>query len=107
MVGDREMNINEPPLSDKIDTDELHPFDDSMALAIIQLKELTVVERIIMLPRSRSYTPKYICCSYTKSTQKHAFRLKIYLLHWENTKKIVRTSNKCFKMVINLSKIIV
>jgi hypothetical protein len=35
MAGDREININEPPPSDKIDVDELHPFDDSMALAII------------------------------------------------------------------------
>jgi hypothetical protein len=35
MVGNREININEPPPSDKIDTDELHPSDDSMALAII------------------------------------------------------------------------
>jgi hypothetical protein len=53
MVGDREMNINEPPLSNKIDTDELHPFDDSMALAIIQSKELTIViskELIVMPP---------------------------------------------------------
>jgi hypothetical protein len=35
MAGDREININETPPSDKIDNDELHPSDDSMALAII------------------------------------------------------------------------
>jgi hypothetical protein len=43
MVGNREININEPPPSDKINVDELHPFDDSMAVAIIQPKELTIV----------------------------------------------------------------
>jgi hypothetical protein len=35
MAGDRKININEPPPSDKINTDELHPSNDSMALAII------------------------------------------------------------------------
>jgi hypothetical protein len=35
MAGDREIKINEPPLSDKIDVDELHPSDDSMAITII------------------------------------------------------------------------
>jgi hypothetical protein len=43
MIGDHEININEPPPSDKIDVDELHPSDDSMALAIIQPKELVIV----------------------------------------------------------------
>jgi hypothetical protein len=43
MAGDRDININEPPPSDKIDVDELHPSNDSMALAIVQPKELTVV----------------------------------------------------------------
>jgi hypothetical protein len=35
MAGDCEININEPPPSDKIDTDVLHPSDDSKALTII------------------------------------------------------------------------
>jgi hypothetical protein len=35
MADDRKININEPPPSDKIDANELHPSDDSMALAII------------------------------------------------------------------------
>jgi hypothetical protein len=35
MADDREININEPPPSDKIDIDKLHPSDDSMALTII------------------------------------------------------------------------
>jgi hypothetical protein len=35
MADDREININEPPPFDKINVDELHPSDDSMALAII------------------------------------------------------------------------
>jgi hypothetical protein len=54
MASDCEININEPPPSDKIDADELHPFDDSMALTIIQLKELAVVlskELFVTLPK--------------------------------------------------------
>jgi hypothetical protein len=35
MASNREININESPPSDKIDVDELHPSDDSMALTII------------------------------------------------------------------------
>jgi hypothetical protein len=35
MASDREININEPPPSDKINADELHPSDDSIAFAII------------------------------------------------------------------------
>jgi hypothetical protein len=53
MVGDREININDPPPSDKIDADELHPSDDSMALTIIQLKELTITS-----PKGIMPTPK-------------------------------------------------
>ena len=34
---------------------------------------LTYVERIIMLLRSWSWTPTYICHSYTGNAQKHAF----------------------------------
>jgi hypothetical protein len=43
MAGDREININEPPPFNKINADGLHPSDDSMALAIIQPKELAIV----------------------------------------------------------------
>jgi hypothetical protein len=43
MADDREININKPPPSNKIDADELHPFEDSMALTIILPKGLTVV----------------------------------------------------------------
>jgi hypothetical protein len=35
MVGNREININKPPPFDKINANELHTSDDSMALAII------------------------------------------------------------------------
>jgi hypothetical protein len=61
MVGDCEININEPPPSDKIDADVLHPSDDSMALAIIQPKELVIVlskELTIMLPKEIVPAPK-------------------------------------------------
>jgi hypothetical protein len=61
MAGDCEININEPPPSNKINTDELHPFDDSMALTIIQLKELAVVpskELTITLPKEIVPMPK-------------------------------------------------
>jgi deoxycytidine triphosphate deaminase len=54
MADNHEININETPPSNKIDADELHPFDDSMALAIIQPKELAIVsskELAIMLPK--------------------------------------------------------
>jgi hypothetical protein len=61
MAGDHEININKPPPSDKIDADELYPSDDSMALAIIQPKELAVVpskELIITLPNEIMPAPK-------------------------------------------------
>jgi hypothetical protein len=61
MVDDCEININEPPPSDKIDADVLHPSDDSMALAIIQPKELAIVlskELTIMLPKEIVPAPK-------------------------------------------------
>jgi hypothetical protein len=64
---------------------------------------LTLVEKFIMLPRSRSCTPTYIYCSYNGSMRKHVFHpLKnILLLHWERTqKKFVR--NKCSKSFINV-----
>jgi hypothetical protein len=52
MAGDREININEPPPSNKIDADELHPSDNSMALTIIQPKELAIVpsKELVMTP---------------------------------------------------------
>jgi hypothetical protein len=61
MASDREININEPPPSDKIDTDELHPSDDSMALAIIQPKELAIVpskELAVTSPKEIMPAPK-------------------------------------------------
>jgi hypothetical protein len=61
IAGDRKININEPPPSDKIDADELHPSEDSMALAIIKPKELTVVsskELTVTLPKEIMHVPK-------------------------------------------------
>jgi hypothetical protein len=61
MAGDCEININEPPPSNKIDADELHPSDDSMALSIIQPKELTIIpskELVVMPPKEIMPAPK-------------------------------------------------
>jgi hypothetical protein len=61
MASDHEININEPPPSDKIDADELHPSNDSMALAIIQPKELAIVllkELTVTPPKEIVPTPK-------------------------------------------------
>jgi hypothetical protein len=61
MAGDREININEPPPPDKINANELYPSDDSMALAIIQPKELAIVpskELVITLPKEIVPAPK-------------------------------------------------
>jgi hypothetical protein len=61
MADNCEININEPPPSDKIDIDELHPSDDSMALTIIQPKELAIVsskELIVTPPKEIVSAPK-------------------------------------------------
>jgi hypothetical protein len=61
MADGREININKPPPSNKIDTNELHPSNDSMALAIIQLKELAIVpskELIVTPPKEIMPVPK-------------------------------------------------
>jgi hypothetical protein len=72
MAGDREIDINKPPPSDKIDADELHPSDDSMALAIIQPKELAVVpskelavtspKEIVPAPKPQAFYARTIPC---------------------------------------------
>jgi hypothetical protein len=72
MAGDYEININEPPPLDKINADELHPFDDSMALVIIQLKELAIVpskeltvtspKDIVPVPKPQAFYTRTIPC---------------------------------------------
>jgi hypothetical protein len=72
MAGYHEININEPPPSDKIDADKLHPFNDSMALAIIQTKELAIVpskelavippKEIVPAPKPQAFYTRTIPC---------------------------------------------
>jgi hypothetical protein len=72
MAGYHEININEPPPSDKINADELHPLDDSMALAIINTKELSIVpskelavtppKEIMPMPKPQAFYTRTIPC---------------------------------------------
>jgi hypothetical protein len=72
MANDRGININEPPHSDKIDANELHPSNDSMALTIIQPKELTAVlskdlaatppKEIVPIPKPQAFYDRTVPC---------------------------------------------
>jgi hypothetical protein len=64
MANDHEININEPPSSDKIDANKLHPSDDSMALAIIQPKELAVTppKEIMPMPKPQAFYARNVPC---------------------------------------------